>query len=698
MIESEVKTKEGSESIVAYNKDELQFPILQFKKLQRNHKYIKYATDFITLDTETSHINTTTGWIYQWAIKFRNYYYYGRTPQDLIDVLVLIAEHYHLNDEKKILIYIHNLSYDFTYLKNYLYEYDSMLNVLAIDTHSILSVDMLGFKVYCSYKLTNMSLNALSTNYSDKYIKAVGEIDYNVVRYQDTELTPEDWFYMFSDVASQYDGILGYIRTMGYQYPFECPITSTGFVRKECLARSRSNNNAWREEFRKGKLDLEKYNLLRQSFMGGSCIASYQAVGKTYRSDLLRHKDFTSSYPARIMLDYFPVGHGDWYGTVDSIEEFNDLLDEYCCIFEFYAEDIHIKDGVTAPYIPSSKCFICDNPSKLNGRLASADRIHMIINEIDYKWIRKQYDINGDMKVTNMLIFKRGSMPDWLKDVTMEYFTNKCSLKDKDPLLYAKSKALLNAIYGMSATALVRPSYTMNDDCEIVSKEINPEKELEKYYRGYNSFMPYQYAPYVTAWARDALYTMIEAVGYDNFLYCDTDSVFYIETEENKKRMNEYISYCKDRAIKGNAYVGEKYLGLPEDEPPLRAFRTLHSKCYAMEEYNKKSGEYELNVVIAGVHKSGIKWIDGKPIKKTSAEELGNIDNLSYGFSFDYCGRQVVYYNDDCIRSEVIQGHNIELSSSAVIVNAKTTLKPAHYSISPDDVLDEIVDLLQYFF
>ena len=183
----------------------------------------------------------------------------------------------------------------------------------------------------------------------------------------------------------------------------------------------------------------------------------------------------------------------------------------------------------------------------------------------------------------------------------------------------------------MTATAIIRDVFKMNDDYILEKQKRDndsAESALNKYYRSYNNFMPYQYAIWTTAHARDALFTMIECVGYENFLYCDTDSVFYIETPENKIRMDEYAAYCRQRAIDGGAYVGDKYLGEPTDEPPLKAFRAIHSKCYAMEEYNKKMGDYELNVVIAGIPKLAVKWIDGNPIYATNADELGDIDNL----------------------------------------------------------------------
>ena len=233
------------------------------------------------------------------------------------------------------------------------------------------------------------------------------------------------------------------------------------------------------------------------------------------------------------------------------------------------------------------------------------------VTEIDYKWIKRQYTASA-VYVSDMICFKRGKLPEWLKSKVMEYFTNKSTLKHTEPVLYAKSKNLLNGIYGMTATAIIRPSYIINQDSIIAKAKAEDADEddrqkLKKYYSSHNSFMAYQWALYTTAFARDSLMTMIESTGngagvvdikhpenddltavYENFLYCDTDSVFYIKTPQNRANMDEYEHICIKRAKDGGAYVGDNFLGAPTDEPHIRAFRGLHAKCYAMEELNEK--------------------------------------------------------------------------------------------------------------
>ena len=103
-----------------------------------------------------------------------------------------------------------------------------------------------------------------------------------------------------------------------------------------------------------------------------------------------------------------------------------------------------------------------------------------------------------------------------------------------------------------------------------------------------------------------------------------------------------------------------------------------------MEEYNKKTGKFELNVVIAGIPKRATKWKNGKTVIKTNAEELGNIDNLKDGFTFKHCGGTRCVYNERPITTMNINGHITELASSAVIENIEKEISDTMYTKGAD--------------
>lgn len=683
MIRTSLKTKDGFQPVTAYTTDETILTSVKFEPWNNNKRVYYYAADFAVLDTETSHSDISTAWVYQWAVKWNGQYIYGRKPSELIKLLRKMIDFYHLGGNRRLLFYLHNASYDLQYLKRWLMELGD-LEVMATDAHTFLITDVAGIRFLCSYKLSNMSLEMFAGSYADTYQKAAGEIDYTQVRYQDSELTDADWRYMFSDVASQYDAVKGYLKINGYDRAYKAPYTSTGFVRANCRNAAAVSLN-WHKKFQMSALTLEMYQLCRQAFMGGITICSWLYEGQTVRVgdgvQKIGHKDFVSSYPARQEMDYFPVGKGFWWGTVTDRKILDRLLDTYCCVFLLHMKDVHIKDGVTAPYIPSSKCLSLEHPLKINGKVVYADALTIAVTEIDYKWIRRQYDAS-EIAVTNMLCFNRGRAPVWLREEVMKYFTQKCTT-DKSSRAYGWVKALLNAIYGMSATSICRTQWTFTDG-SITKGESDFDKQITHFYNSRNSFMPYQIGVYTTAHARNALMEMIETVGYENFLYCDTDSVFYISDPEIEERLQLMNDRIRERALAAGAYYGDKILGYAEDEPEIRAFRGLHAKCYAVEEYNKKKGGYELKVTIAGIPKQSTKWIDGQPVTMSNAEELGSIDNLNDGFIFRHCGGTRTVYVEDEPHIEDINGHPTEISSAAVIENIEKELSNTMWTHGAD--------------
>ena len=94
----------------------------------RKNKYSDYSKDFICFDSETSwnhddsdKMKNAKGWIYQWCFSYQNEYIYGRTPQQFIECLKKISKYY-TNEKQKTIVFVHNLSYDLQFFKDFLIE------------------------------------------------------------------------------------------------------------------------------------------------------------------------------------------------------------------------------------------------------------------------------------------------------------------------------------------------------------------------------------------------------------------------------------------------------------------------------------------------------------------------------------------------------------------------------------------------
>ena len=83
--------------------------------------------------------------------------------------------------------------------------------------------------------------------------KAVGTIDYDIVRFQDDALTYDDWFYQVNDVESMKECIEIEMRENNDNI-VTIPLTSTGYVRRDCR-NAVKNDIEYRHFFEKTRLD-----------------------------------------------------------------------------------------------------------------------------------------------------------------------------------------------------------------------------------------------------------------------------------------------------------------------------------------------------------------------------------------------------------------------------------------------------------
>lgn len=657
-------------------------------KKWKNKKSI--CNDFMSLDTETSHIeDDTIGWVYQWCFSYPGEIrtlVYGRKPSQLIASLNKIREVNNLDEStQELVIYVHNLKYDFAYLCEWLRKEYGHGEYIAIGSHKVICFRVGGFYFKCSYTLSMKSLATWGDDLHIKHGKLVGEIDYDIERYQDTPLYRNDWRYMFRDIISLDECITSQMKLHNDDL-LSIPLTNTGYVRRHCRSASKKDPQN-RKEFLKNRLSLDTYVVCKKAFSGGYTHQNRFFANKTIVAEI-GHRDFVSHYPSQQICKYAPSTPFILY--YDRLQHRNKItIDEVlgldkCCLINILFEEVHIKEDVFAPYLQASKLEGKFNYIADNGRILdiTSGSCSMWCTELDLDIINRQYELNNEnYTIIKVYSSEKGPFPEFLRDCVKLFFYDKTRLKKIVQELEEKreptweesaqlqiAKGMLNGIYGMSATDPVRSSYE-DVDGEWKQTELTEEdiiEKLDKFYNSRNSFMSYQLGVWTTAHARHELFAMIDIVG-PYFLYSDTDSIFYVKTPEIEANFKEINEQWRKECDENGWFIvyNDKrvyFHQFEEEKEVITKFRGLHAKCYA---YIDRG---ELKITVAGVAKRNIKS------KKTREQELGNINNLKSSFTFYECGGTGSHYNYSEPTEELINGHLTEYASSCIIQSRFKTL------------------------
>ena len=710
---------------------------LHFNRQRGYSKHPQYtASSFISLDTETSKIeDDNIGWLYQWCFSYpgsgERLLVYGRRPSELAEALlkVVIVNKLTIREDYTLPIYVHNLAYDYTYIHDYIKLYfrqalgeevvNDSINMLATGPHKIISWSICGLVFKCSYRLSQKSLDGWCKELNTPHKKLVGEIDYNVIRYQDTPLNRSDWRYMFRDVICLDEAIT--LQLTKWKDDLKTiPLTMTGYVRRKTRYEYKKDPRN-RKLFKDKELNVHLYRLLRAEFSGGLTHGNRFYANRTLVGEgkpgrkptevtidgkkqvikHIRHGDFVSMYPSEQMTGGAPVSHFWLYheheecGYSMKLDKLIELTKKYCILASITLSNVEIRKGVTLPYLQVSKLRAGHIDSldmvEDNGRLLKMISGHstIVVNEHDLHWISKQYTFQ--YMINEVYIAERGPYPTFIKNTILRFFEGKSKYKALEKQLIKDgydemsavvravhldlmiNKSLLNGIYGMCSTDPVRVSY---DEDELTGEwyvkpmtEEDVEEKLKHFFDNENNFLNYEYGCWTTSLARHKLMSFVELVGYDRFIYADTDSIFYISDDIVESRLKAANDKMMQDNIDNHWYIEHEgkrdYFNQFEDEgEDIRSFRFLHAKCYAYE--SMEDGELKLHTTIAGVKAKGLK--------STRVKELGSIDNLEGGKVFEDCGGTSCTYvagKPDVIN---VNGHDTEVASAAIIKHVNKTL------------------------
>ena len=591
----------------------------------------KYFNVESAFDIETSSVMLENeqkfAFMYEWTfgIKDKNFICYGRTWEEFKDLCRQLQEYFLLDSEHILVVYVHNLSYEFQFMRKYF----NWLDVFAVDERKpVKALCSYGIEFRDSYILSGYSLEKLAENLVSHNIKKlVGDLDYNLTRTHITGLTENELAYCNNDVEI----VLAYINEQIEQYGniTKIPMTNTGrvrnFVKDKCYFTEKNHRKSSKGKYQRYKelmneltLTTDEYTILKRCFMGGFTHASMLYSGKLLHD--VASIDFTSSYPYVMLSEKFPMSKPEKVNPTKEqfLKWVND--DNVGLMFVVRFKGLQSKLSFET-YLSESKCDVLENPIINNGRVFKADTVQTTITDIDFKILYKCYTWDS-IEIANVHKFYMQYLPKPILLAIVELYEKKTTLKDVSgkEVEYLVNKGMLNSVYGMCVTDIVRDNISYKDDWQLEKYTIEMMNEqIEKYNSSSNRFLYYPWGVWVTAYARKNLWNGILEIGID-YVYSDTDSVKFLNYEKHKEYINRYNldverklkKMCKFRQIeferlKPKTIKGvEKMIGVWDFEGIYTHFKTLGAKRYLV----RSKKDEKLHLTVAGLSKqNGVEYM-----------------------------------------------------------------------------------------
>lgn len=508
-----------------------------------------------------------------------------------------------LSIEGNTIVYAHNLDYELDYiLKETLgssIEYKkgkditkSGYTAILRSNHAPISIilDKLPTVEFrCSYALTGYSISTLAKMQGDEKLK----YDYEKIRRATDKLEELDHAYNDKDIVVS--GIAIIQKALMRREKIEkLPLTTTSEMNrdKETFIIKHYGKGFFENLIKKRKSQLDTtdydfYNMVMKTRQGGLTNLNMECFNKPMQNT--NSIDITSSYPYVMCNFKFPRYNKESLifkgNTKEQIIKATEFFEKFLLNGEkkrnnlikgFFAwitlENVNAKNinNEIVPLLPISinKCYNDEkygnkNIKSINGKVISADRLDIRINDIDYEQILLCYDF--DFKICSELYvsIKNEYLSSGEISFLFSLFTEKQKLKpykDDKTAEYNHIKAQINANYGRKQMEIIRPIYFLENGLvnEVSTDDILSKVNAEQYLQEINSNSVSIDIPsdgcYISSVAKLRLIKMSLLLleknkelnnKYNtdyklNIIYSDTDSLkFNIEEKEEIKKVEE---------------------------------------------------------------------------------------------------------------------------------------------------------------
>ena len=549
-------------------------------KFRRDHKYSPIIGAF---DLESTNYHNLFAFMYVWQFGVGDQIVYGRTWAELREFVANLKAAMHLNYHHKMIVFDHNLKFDFGFFKREL-AIDG--EIIAKSTHEVILCtvfDCLEFRD--SYQYTEKSLDAMGEEIGFRKLKGY---DYTKIRHSGTDLTSAELNYCERDIEIllQYYGreleAAGSTRALA--------LTATQRVKKVLSAKMQEmdgRGGLMLGMIRKRQLkpesaeDMQTLRRLRVAFFGG---VNYCTT--MYKGELLPNVDdydADSHYIAQILLHKFPKNKFTPLPAPSDPEALQDLINHrgpyknkaMLITFSFKGLEAVLPDFAFLPVY--SKNYIAadlvDRRAMVSQKMHTMGAGTMTLTDIDFFMLTKFYKVDK-IKMLEVLGSDYGVLPDYIVNTCTELYINKKAAKKRlksikklreptaeEQAEYDLIKSFLNRIYGIFVQDPVRTNYIFKNGsvCVDPNDRITTKK---------TQFSPvlYQWGVWVASWARYELLLLFANLCRDkaedgsnkysfNVLYMDTDSIKGINLNKtiiaqyNKNVKRRVYEFCRKKRI-----------------------------------------------------------------------------------------------------------------------------------------------------
>ena len=502
----------------------------------RKPKHLIYCADFETTSLAQYEVEGCTR-VYLWKLMGVD----DSTDALGIDIKSFIDYTETLGD---VVIYFHNLSFDGEFILWFLlengYEYDEEIKndktfrSIIDETGSIYSITIKHnvkaiTEFRCSYKLFPKSISDIGKLVGIEKLNETHNYE-EIKNYHSIEELPEEEIkYITNDVRIMVE-LIKYLQEKGVK-----GITMSTSAYKNWL---KDKYTLCKNQMKKDTNE-EIVEIVRKSYRGGITKVNPKYAGIEF-NDVISF-DVNSLYPSVMYENPMPIGEGKIYKSVE--EGRND--NRHLFIIVAFVQYAQVRTGMHA--------FIGNTSGFSYARKYSYDDV--LENKMVYLWLdefnlfKLVYD--GQYEILKVVGWKKANF------VFNNYIDRWYKVKEnaRNDVERSLAKLMLNSLYG---------KFGMNDS-RITKLPVGVGDTIIYHTLDNNTTYYYkEIASYITSKARCKLASFMNRCG-DNFLYCDTDSVYYIG--------HEIPDVFKD-------VVDSKKLGYWKYEGHYTRFKALKAKCY----------------------------------------------------------------------------------------------------------------------